>query len=262
MHSLVLSTNDDGNSYTHDNACDGVLRHLAAALHLAKPLHQPFTHLIVDRFFPKPLFDAISSYLPPTECYQRVECSHGQPMSAPRGERTILPLDAAGIESLPSPIRPLWHGIVDAFCCEEGWMQLVRACGLETTQLHAPPGRSRDPTPQVILSRDFAPYAIGPHTDVPDRIVSAIVYLGPTGQSEALGTALFRPRPPMSRCTMGRHYRVDADEFDVVGVVPFLPNRALLFARSDTSFHGVLPFASEEQTRDVLLIELAWRRMV
>ena len=255
-----MLTNDDGKLPAHHNVCDSVLRNLATALRTARPLHQPFTHLVVDQFFPVPLFDAICGYLPPTECYLRVERSHGKPMSAPWGERTILPLNAAGIERLPVRIRPLWQGVVDGLCCEAGWSQLARACGLELAQLQAPPDRSRNPVAQAILSRDFPPYAIGPHTDVPDRIVSAIIYLRPTGRSEALGTSLFRPRPPMSRCTEGRHYSFDAGGFDVAGVVPFLSNRALLFARSDTSFHGVLPFDGDQPPRDVLLFELPWRR--
>lgn len=255
-----MLTNDKSKNTANYNVSDSVRRNLATALRIAKPLHQPFTHFVVDRFFPRRLFDAIADYLPPTECYLRAERSHRRPASAPWGERTILPLDSAGIERLPESIRSLWEGIVEGLCCEAGWSQLARLCGLEPAQLQAPPGRSRDPVAQAILSRDFPPYAIGPHTDVPDRIISAIVYLSPIGQGQTLGTALFRPRPPRSCCNEGRHYQIDSDEFDVVGVVPFLPNRALLFPRSNRSFHGVLPSSGEEPPRDVLLFELAWRR--
>lgn len=251
---------DGGNVPAQDSGCDRVLRHLASALRIARPSQHPFPHLVVDGFFPAPLFDALCGSLPPAEWYLRAERSVGRPMDAPRGERTILPLDTAGIERLPARAGPIWQGVVDGLCLEAGWSLLARACGLEPAALQAPPGRSRDPVAQAILGRDFPPYGIGPHTDVPDRLVSAIVYLRPTGRHEALGTALFRPRPPMSHCTEGRHYPFDADAFEVAGVVPFLPNRALLFARSDTSFHGVLPWDEDQPVRDVLLFELAWRR--
>jgi hypothetical protein len=110
------------------------------------------------------------------------------------------------------------------------------------------------PRPQVILSRDYPPYAIGPHTDIPKRLASMILYLAPKQAPAEWGTSLFVPKKPGFTCSRGQHY--DFANFIPSSTVAFRANRALLFARSDRSFHGLLPIAPEGGARETMLYEI------
>jgi FkbM family methyltransferase len=101
-----------------------------------------------------------------------------------------------------------------------------------------------------LLIKDHAGYQIGPHTDHPNRILSAIFYLAQEGDSEDLGTSLYTS-PKGFTCKGGPHYPKKG--FKKVKTVPYKPNSAFVFLKGDKSFHGV---ERTSDTRHVLLYDI------
>ena len=90
---------------------------------------------------------------------------------------------------------------------------------------------------QQFLQRHEPGYSIGPHTDVPSRVVTAIFSLADGPGFEDYGTQLCLPNDRRFRSDGRMHY--DPSLFQVTKVAPYAPNRLLLFTRPKHSFHAV-----------------------
>jgi len=107
-------------------------------------------------------------------------------------------------------------------------------------------GVSGDFTDETLLIRDMPGYKIGPHTDSPVKVISALFYL--IGQEE---TSLYTPKEKDFRCKGGPHYPFE--KFNKVGTMKFKPNSMFAFLKTDNSFHGVEP---TKHQRDVMLFDV------
>lgn len=92
----------------------------------------------------------------------------------------------------------------------------------------------------VFLQQHDAGYSIGPHTDIPRRVVTAILSLAPPEAGfdwASCGTLLCAPVDPMHRCWGNNHYTMDG--FRVASVAPYAANSLLVFYKTRHSFHAV-----------------------
>ena len=89
----------------------------------------------------------------------------------------------------------------------------------------------------LCLVSDRLGYAIGPHTDAPSRLVSLLFYLPTDSRLKHRGTSFYRPIVANFRSADGRHHPFHL--FHRIRTVDFVPNRLLMFPKTDTSFHGV-----------------------
>jgi FkbM family methyltransferase len=105
---------------------------------------------------------------------------------------------------------------------------------------------------ELLLLRDSQGYKIPPHTDTPSKVISALFYLPKDKSLEQYGTSVFKPKKAGFTCPNGKHYKFE--DFEKVWTAPFRPNSAMIFARTDTSFHGVEPF-DNNGVRDILLYD-------
>lgn len=106
-------------------------------------------------------------------------------------------------------------------------------------------------TDECLLIRDLPGYAIGPHTDSPKKVITALFYLPKDNSASHAGTSIYKPKEEGFTCKGGPHYGFD--KFTKVGTMPFIPNSAFFFRKTDTSFHGVEPC---DVVRDVLLYDI------
>ena len=106
------------------------------------------------------------------------------------------------------------------------------------------------------MTKDRSGYVLGPHTDSPVKVATALFYMpvrsyldGPHNalQSESFGTSLYLPKDPTFRCPGGAHHPRSA--FDLVHTFPYAPNTMFAFFKTDNSFHGVEPVESREPRR-------------
>ena len=99
--------------------------------------------------------------------------------------------------------------------------------------------------PDALLIRDRGNYSLGPHTDHPLRLVVLIIYLPLTDAEPHLGTSIYVPKEDGFTCAGGPHY--EHQMFHRAFTAPYKPNSALVFVKTDNSFHGVEPVAEGEE---------------
>jgi hypothetical protein len=218
-----------------------IARHACSAVQRSTLETEPFRHLVIEQLLPPPMHRSLVAALPPTEQYERPEYGLGA------GERAILTTAAS---SASAALRSVLVPVQTAICSTEFIAALLARLGIEPAR-HRP---DESPGVQVFLARDVPPYAIGPHTDVPERLASGVLYLAPVDAPPEWGTTLFVPADTRFSCTEGRHYGFDG--FLSARTVPFAPNRAVVFRRTDRSFHGLRLLTPERRVRDVLLFEI------
>ena len=106
-------------------------------------------------------------------------------------------------------------------------------------------------TDECLLIRDLAGYSIGPHTDAAKKVITVLFYLPSDTSMSGAGTGIYTPVDEKFRCPGGPHYSIEM--FNLLQTMPFLPNSAFMFRKTDNSFHGVAPCSG---TRDVLLYDI------
>lgn len=218
------------------------------AIEAAAPAETPFAHLVIDEFLPTGIFADTFAALERLADFERPEPNCGS--AAPRAERAIFQLSAY-LRSNPQSETMDTLGVVNQALLSP---TVVNACLAAFSDVTIDDDVAAQPRSQVILSRDYPPYAIGPHTDVPKRLTSMILYVAPNDAPAEWGTSLFVPKHPGFTCSRGQHY--DFGDFMPSSTVAFRANRALLFARSDRSFHGLLPIEPDQGPRETLLYEI------
>jgi hypothetical protein len=104
---------------------------------------------------------------------------------------------------------------------------------------------------ECLLIRDFAGYKIGPHTDSPVKVITVLFYLAKDESMLTAGTSIYAPKKKGFTCKGGPHY--PSNKFKLLQTMPYKPNTAFAFLKTDNSFHGVEPCTG---TRDVLLYDI------
>ena len=104
-----------------------------------------------------------------------------------------------------------------------------------------------------MLVNDQSNYQLGPHTDLPTRLLSILIYL-PSLDQPSIGTSLYQPIDPQFNCRTGKHYR--SKGFKEVKKIPFKPNTLLAFPRTNQSFHGVETLKIDNLDRKMLMINM------
>lgn len=205
---------------------DGVERHLLSRLVNAQVELDPFPYLFIEEVWPTDLFSEMQNTFP--KRYKSLEKGRGVKgypqrfVAEPTGDSWVIAISAL-------KAGPLKKALIEKF-------------GLIGDEF----------TDEALLIRDKPGYAIGPHTDSPLKVISALFYL-PIMESDA-GTSLYVPKDPDFRCAGGPHYPVK--QFNLVKTLPFKPNSLFAFLKSDISFHGV---EKTTVTRDILLYDVQRR---
>ena len=108
---------------------------------------------------------------------------------------------------------------------------------------------------ECLLIRDVPGYSIGPHTDAPHKVITALFYLPKDESTMHVGTRIYTPKKEGFICKGGPHH--EPEDFNLFQAMPFKPNSAFFFLKTQNSFHGVAPCDVE---RDVLLYDIRRRQ--
>lgn len=197
----------------------------AMSVAMAKVGKVPFSHLYIKEFFTKEDFREMIANMP--DNYVEIEKSRGTKgyperfTAIPKGE--------------------IWDKVIGKLTDGRLKKALLEKFGIEDK------GFAED----VLLVRDLPGYKIPPHTDSTSKIITVLIYLPQDESFVGEGTSMFVPKKKGFTCKDGRHYKFE--DFKKVKTMPFKPNSAFIFARTDNSFHGVEPC---EHVRDVLLYNI------
>lgn len=182
----------------------------------------PFPHFHLTNILPPDTFAELAATLP--KKYIHIAKVRGKGLAAYK-QRFVA-----------EPTTPLWQELTTALRNGAIKQALCRQFAVNAAGL----------TDETLLIRDLPGYSIGPHTDSPAKVISALFYL-----QGSEGTSMYVPRAKNFTCAGGPHYPFN--RFKRVARVPFTPNSLFCFLKTDHSFHGVEP---TKHQRDVLLYDI------
>lgn len=206
---------------------DDVLQHVIKRIEQAEVIKRPFPHLYVQGMFPPDIYKMMMADMPSDRYYKTIEEIRGTKGYPDRFVCFELPRVYAKM------IQRFTNGMLrKAFNTKFGVMG------------------EHD---ESILIRDHPGYAIGPHTDSPKKVLSALFYLPKDDTQMNAGTMLYLPKTAGFSCAGGPHYPFE--DFLPVDHMPFAPNSMFAFPKSAVSFHGV-PVYEGPGARNVLLYDI------
>ncbi len=228
----------------------GAEAHVLARIRAAPVLAEPFPHCVIDGIFPEDYLESIFDFWPLEESWQSLAES-SRVTKGHYAERMVVLMDEAGFARLDAQRQGFWRDQLGAWLLGGSLRRALMAkfsAELAAGGFGAPVEEARD---DALIVSDRTNYAIGPHTDAPHRIVSALFYLPEDDAFSRFGTSLYTPRDPSFRCRGGPHYSFAP--FERVKTIEFVPNRLVIFPKSDRCFHGVEPVDLEGIERRLVI---------
>ena len=195
----------------------------------------PFSHAYVEKAFPEDFYGVLQQHLPTDS--QLAPIAEKRPVKGYR-ERFVMCFDDDSLALLDAARREFWQQFRE--CFRRGMIGglLLDKFGSEVQERF----RNSDEFTfhdELLLINDRDGYALGPHTDSPRKVVSLLFYLPADMANEQHGTSIYLPKDPGFRCEGGPHYSHEG--FNKLATMPFHPNSAFCFLKTDRSFHGVEP---------------------
>jgi hypothetical protein len=193
---------------------NNMLDHVVSGIRSAKFDNEPWPHLQVLNVFPDDFYAAMLDQLPSKE--------QMEPLGQSTPTRRLYWLVKDGTAAVG--VLPFWN----AFCAvlfPQLRLELETKFNVECGYVGAE------------LVNDFPTYYIGPHTDAANKLITGLFYLPRTDENAKQGTQLYSGTEADPR---GKGHKF-SDEFKLVKPIPYVPNTALFFKRTDISFHGVRP---------------------
>ncbi len=223
----------------------------------------PYPHFYCTDVFPDTFYARLLEHLPGPDCFiGNVEKGAvsvvNQDMADAYNSRSALTLNTDEIFNIEKSNQPFWSEFTDVLKSPDftnafftKFQENLRSRfegDLEKVQFY----------PKIDLISDTRLYALGPHTDVAEKVAVLILYLPSTDQNPHLGTSVYVPKDADFVCNGDAHY--DRDTFTKVYTAPFLPNSAFGFFKTNNSFHGVEPVKGKDESRN--LIQLSFKHLM
>ncbi|HZQ71810.1 MAG TPA: hypothetical protein VFB08_02765 [Burkholderiales bacterium] len=210
--------------------------HVFARIAEAAVQREPFAHCVIDGIFPREFYESIVDEWPTEEAWLPLGES-GRVGKGTYASRMVVLMNDAGYARLDEERRRFWVGEVGGWLLGTGLRRLLLekfADDLATAGFGAPLERTAG---DALLVSDRTRYKIGPHTDAQHRVVSLLFYLPEDAAFRRFGTSFYVPRTASFRCRGGPHHPFAL--FERVKTVEFVPNRLVIFPKTDRCFHGV-----------------------
>jgi len=202
------------------------VEHAIYALRNAHVRKFPYPHFHVHDVFPWPFYDDLVAALPADDQYQPMQYKHRMVLTQ---QELVKELDsdyfAAHVLSM------FGHAFFERY----------------------PHQQRPNFRHEIRFIRDEEGYAIGPHTDAPNKVVSLLFYLPKEYGFSQYGTGVYVPDDGKKTCKGGPHHKFEG--FTEVWRAPFVPNSCFGFFKTDNSWHGVEEIGVKIQ-RDVMLFNI------
>lgn len=221
----------------------------------AKIRPQPFPHIYIQNIFPPDFYAEIERHRLPENLYQTMLSTGRVTGDAYRARLCILDEHLAG--ALPDSRLEFWRDLFATFRTPEftsAWANLFSAEITKHAAEEFPNRQGLRLSSECMLMRDLPAYALGPHTDSPLKVVSALFYLPQDSTRSDLGTSLYQPRRAGFSCRGGPHHAFK--DFIRVRTMRYIPNSLFAFPKTVRSFHGVEQITDATVRRDLLLYDI------
>ena len=213
----------------------------------------PFSHMICEDFLHPTLFEAVrEQYRDISKFKQRFK----SPTLASSKHRSSWVLTKEVLSQTPkdAPAHALFQSLTDTTLVYA--FKMIFKKEIERRHGAVPSAHSY----HLEIVDDRSGYALLPHVDTPQKLITCLIYLADQGQNPALGTSLYgaAPRakhPAETNATADgkppQHPPLSRDDFVLVQTVPYRPNTALIFAPGDNTWHGVEEVSGDEARRAI-----------
>ncbi len=212
--------------------------HVLSRIGRATVVREPFAHCVIDDIFPAEFYEDIIDHWPGESAWLPLGES-GRVSRDRYRERMVVLMDQAGFARLDPARRAFWSQSVGDWLLGAGLRRLLLAKFEGDLRDGGFASSLEETAGDALIVSDRTDYAIGPHTDAQHRVASLLFYLPEDSAFKRFGTSFYRPREPSFRCRGGPHY--DFAAFERTATIDFVPNRLVVFPKSDRCFHGVEP---------------------
>lgn len=225
---------------------DDVRRHLIYRLANTPLLQFPFPHMVVEDALPREIYARLIAAMPPDGDYAPTGIAGRAAIVPDAVEHRVA--DPEGAALWRDVFATMMHDDIGAWIMAKFYDQVAARFGLDQ------PGGGVALRSSTRLVRDRAGFALRPHTDPPERVISTLIYLPRSAAHPELGTSLYLPNDPEMTCPGGVEH--DPALFDRAATIPFRPNTLLAFPKTPACFHGVEAAIGPGGRRDLLLFDL------
>jgi hypothetical protein len=213
----------------------------------------PFPHVYVRDVFPEDFYREVRAHLPPPAAFTSLK-TLGRVSAGYPDTRWVLPITPEAVGALDEPYRTFWTWFGEQFLAGEFLERMLAhfAPWLEQRWGGAFRGlRFRD---EAMLVLDRSTYALRPHTDITEKVLSFLFYFPADDAMAHLGTSIYASKEPGFTCDGAVHHPFE--RFHLVKTMPYVPNALFAFVRTRDSFHGVEAIKETDVRRDLLLYDV------
>ncbi len=219
-----------------------IAAHLAESVRKTPLGTSPFSHIIMDEFFPPALYGQIIANMPETRFYGELQHEDAR-LPNGRSARRKLELRPAHLSRLPDAQRKFWTAITEALLSPELEAAYREKFGESLLQAgRFPEGFDKiklHPAPMLI--RDLGGYKISVHCDSFRKAVTTQYYLPSNLSQVHLGTTF--------------HTKDKATgAFTKVKSLKFAPKHGYAFAVTADSWHSVEQMTSADGERNSIML--------
>lgn len=230
---------------------DQALEAAMAAIANAPVQTEPTPYWYCDEVFPQDFYAELLDRFPPESSFTSItDLGWVRGDIGTEAQRGVIPFSDADIAGLPKDISEFWRNLMNGFRSERFALTMLRKFLPQMAERYGSDvGTMRFSAESMLLS-DKGEYALGPHTDRPERVLAALFYMPASSDRPDLGTSLYLPKELGFTCEGGPHHGFE--NFVNVATMPYLPNSAFCFFKTQTSFHGVEPIPADAPPRRLL----------
>lgn len=211
----------------------------------------PYPHLVIEGIFTPKIYGCILQNLKPLRSHKILKKVNSKmtPKEIEQAQRSYNDLNSnehldrlGEIYGLNRDSKRFWKQfatVLNDDRVRNSWLNKF----LEPLSLRSPKfeDKSTRTLSRQLLTIDGSSYAIFPHTDTVDKLVTILIYL-PESDDEKyyrLGTLLMQKKNISADLKISGKQRADWKDFSIVKQAPFKPNVALAFSACEESWHAV-----------------------
>ena len=199
----------------------------------------PYSHIQCDNVFSNLVYEKILESRIETDCLQTLN-ELGRVGNGYSNKRKVLGLGKK-LTILPENQRLFWEPFSE-WLLTDFKKTIIEKFNI-TDNCHV----------DILYSRDFKGYQLGPHTDSTKKILTLLFYIPKNDELKTMGTSMYLPKQQDFKCLGNKHY--DYEHFTLYKTVEYIPNRMFGFIKTDNSFHGVEPII-ENIERDIIIYDI------
>jgi hypothetical protein len=217
----------------------------------------PYPHLYIQNVFPNDFYSQILKNLPSVNSMTSLpDLYPEQPGFKGYKERYVLEfLRDEHIQKIEKDKQEFWKGVSSSFLKGQ-FGNLLRAKFKLYLDMRFKLIGDVNFSVEMQLINDKKNYSLGPHSDHSRKVISALLYLPKDMSQKKIGTSIYIPKDPDFISSQKEYGHFNKDLFHKVITMPFVPNSAFCFVKTNNAFHGVEPLDKETTDRWVLLFDI------